>query len=114
MMGRLPAGPTTAYSTWFGTALLVPLAFASPVNLGAWSWQAWSASAFLGLGGTTIAFLLYLKGLGAIGASRASIFINLVPVFGVLFSVLLLGERLSGASVLGGVLVIAGVRLLNR
>jgi drug/metabolite transporter (DMT)-like permease len=72
------------------------------------------ATIFLGLMGTTAAFLLFLKGIGQIGASRASIFVNLVPVFGVLFSAVILGETPGAAALFGGALVIAGVRLLNR
>jgi drug/metabolite transporter (DMT)-like permease len=64
--------------------------------------------------GTTAAFMLFLKGIGQIGASRASIFINLVPVFGVLFSALILAENPGAGALLGGALVITGVRLLNR
>jgi drug/metabolite transporter (DMT)-like permease len=100
--GKMAAGAATAYSTWFGTALLAVVAFGQPVEAQTWSWMSWMSAAFLGLGGTTIAFLLFLKGLAQIGASRTSIFINLVPVFGVLFSSLLLGESLGGATLLGG------------
>ncbi len=116
MAGRIPAGPTTAYSTWAGTALV--LLFMAVEGTGAnpaeWSPRALAAIAFLGICGTTVAFLLFLHGLGQIGASRASIFINLVPVFGVLSGTLVLGERLSAATLAGGALVLAGVRLLNR
>ena len=41
-------------------------------------------------------------------------FTNLVPVFGVLLSVALLGEPLSASMLAGGALVIAGVALTNR
>ena len=74
----------------------------------------WAAAAFLGWGGTTAAFLLYLKGIGQIGPSRASIFINLVPVFGAILSSVFQGEAISGATLLGGAIVITGVRMLNR
>jgi drug/metabolite transporter (DMT)-like permease len=76
--------------------------------------QAILATVFLGVLGTTVAFLLFLKGIGQIGASRASIFVNLVPVFGVLFSALILREPPGASALFGGALVIAGVRLLNR
>jgi drug/metabolite transporter (DMT)-like permease len=69
---------------------------------------------FLGVVGTTVAFLLFIKGVTRLGASRASIFLNLVPVFGVLFSSVLLGEIPGGTTLLGGVVAIAGVRVLNR
>jgi drug/metabolite transporter (DMT)-like permease len=114
VMGKMPAVAATAYSTWIGTLGLVGYAALQPVPEAPWSATVWLASAFLGLGGTTLAFLLYLKGIGQIGPSRASIFINLVPVFGVVLSSLFLGEAISGATLLGGAIVIAGVRMLNR
>lgn len=114
VMGKIPAVAATAYSTWIGTAALVAYAALQPVPEAPWSGTVWLASAFLGLGGTTLAFLLYLKGIGQIGPSRASIFINLVPVFGVTLSSLFLGESISGMTLLGGAIVIAGVRMLNR
>jgi drug/metabolite transporter (DMT)-like permease len=79
-----------------------------------WSSRVWLATVFLGVFGTAIAFLFYLQGLRQIGASRASIFVNFVPVFGVIFSSLILGESLSGATLAGGACVIVGVRLLNQ
>jgi len=114
VMGKISAVAATAYSTWIGTAGLVAYAALQPLPEAPWSATVWLASAFLGIGGTTLAFLLYLKGIGQIGPSRASIFINLVPVFGVLLSSLFLGEAISGATLLGGVIVIAGVRMINR
>lgn len=112
--GHMGAGAITAYSTWAGTALLVLLYFGQPAAATSWSLQAILATVFLGLFGTTLAFLLFLKGIGQIGASRASIFVNLVPVFGVMFSAAILGEMPGVSAVFGGALVIAGVRLLNR
>jgi drug/metabolite transporter (DMT)-like permease len=49
-----------------------------------------------------------------IGPSRTAVFINLVPVFGVTFGAVLLGEPVLASMVIGGALVIAGVALTNR
>jgi drug/metabolite transporter (DMT)-like permease len=115
LAGRMSAGPATAYSTWMGTLLLFAMYLVQPGgSVRAWSLQVILASVFLGLLGTTVAFLLFLKGIGQIGASRASIFVNLVPVFGVLFSAVILREPQGSSALAGGALVIAGVRLLNR
>lgn len=113
VMGQVPAVAATAYSTWIGTAMLVLFAATQPLSA-PWSGKVWLSAAFLGLGGTTLAFLLYLRGIRHIGPSRASIFINFVPVFGMALSSLFLGERISGYTLAGGILVIAGVRMLNR
>jgi drug/metabolite transporter (DMT)-like permease len=49
----------------------------------------------------------------ALGASRAAVYVNLVPVFGVLLSAAILGERLAPLQAVGGVRVLAGVRLVQ-
>jgi drug/metabolite transporter (DMT)-like permease len=114
LAGRIPVVAATAYSTWMGTALLAAFGAFQPAASAVWSSRVWLATVFLGVFGTAIAFLFYLQGLRQIGASRASIFVNLVPVFGVLFSTVLLGESLSGPTLAGGACVVLGVRLLNR
>jgi len=75
---------------------------------------AWGAIAYLGLLGTALSFVWYSEAVAMIGAARATQFTNLVPVFGVLLSALLLGETVPWASIGGGVLVVAGVMLANR
>ncbi|MBS1208317.1 MAG: hypothetical protein H6R19_715 [Proteobacteria bacterium] len=78
------------------------------------SLAAWSAMAYLGLLGTALSFVWYSQAVAMIGAARATQFTNLVPVFGVLLSALLLGEPVSWVSTGGGMLVVAGVMLANR
>jgi drug/metabolite transporter (DMT)-like permease len=111
---RFPAVAGTAYSTWMGTAMLLLYGFGATNISASWNLTTGMAAVFLGLVGTSLAFLLFLQGVQHIGASRAAIFINLVPVFGVVFSSLVLGERPTLMTLLGGAIVIAGVRLLNR
>lgn len=75
---------------------------------------AWGAILFLGLFGTTLGFTWFSAAVQEIGAQRASIFINLVPVAAVLQGAVLLGERLDLSALIGGTLVIAGVLLTQR
>ncbi|GAB2876720.1 DMT family transporter [Uliginosibacterium flavum] len=75
---------------------------------------AWGAMAYMGLLGTALSFVWYSQAVAEIGAARATQFTNLVPVFGVLLSALILGEPLLWASLGGGVLVLAGVMLASR
>lgn len=60
---------------------------------------------------TVLGNLCWYSGNRLIGPSRASIFINLIPVFGTLLAITFLGERLHGYHVMGGVLVIVGLLL---
>ena len=48
------------------------------------------------------------------GAARTAVFINLVPVFAIALGVLLLGEHLEPAMLVGGAIVVAGIFILNR
>ncbi|MGC3981113.1 MAG: DMT family transporter [Steroidobacteraceae bacterium] len=66
------------------------------------------AIAVMALFGTVLAYLWFNTGIARIGAGRAAIFINLVPLFTTLIGVAL-GQSVSGAQCLGAVLVIAGV-----
>ena len=44
-----------------------------------------------------------------IGASKSSIFVNLVPVFSIILSVTILGEELMPVKIFTSLLIIAGV-----
>ncbi len=112
----LDALSLTVSVTLCGTLmLLIPAAF--EIRQGGWpaiDWQAWLALAYMGILGTSLSFVWYSQAVVAIGAARATQFTNLVPVFGVLLSVLLLGESLPWASLAGGLMVVAGVLWVNR
>lgn len=74
----------------------------------------WIALLFLGIFGTAITLVLFYAGVRRIGAARASVFINLVPVFAVALGVAILHEPLDASMIVGGALVVGGILLLNR
>lgn len=106
----------TAYASCAGFVMLLAAALTgNPAQLMPnYSLPAWGAILFLGLMGTTLGFTWFSAAVQEIGAARASIFINLVPVAAVLQGALLLGERLDLSALIGGILVIAGVMLTQR
>ena len=77
-------------------------------------WQAWTAFGYLVVFGTVIPFLWFYEGVKALGAARAAQFINLVPPLALAESVLILGEPLSSALLVGAGLVVAGLYLINK
>jgi drug/metabolite transporter (DMT)-like permease len=103
------------YSSIIGTVLLAyPAAQAGLFGrLSAITLADWTSLAYLGIGGTAIGFSLYYRGIKKIGATRAGIFINLVPVFSLLLSRMILGESIKPIVLAGGVLVLVGVSLTN-
>jgi drug/metabolite transporter (DMT)-like permease len=106
----------TAYASCAGFAmLLVTALLIDPAGLAPrYAASDWAAILFLGLLGTTLGFTWFSAAVQKIGAQRASIFINLVPVAAVLQGALLLGERLDLSALAGGALVIGGVLLIQR
>lgn len=60
-----------------------------------------------------LAFVLYVAGLRRTSAVRAGMSLTLIPIFGLLFSALLLGERLSPAQLLGSIVVIGSMVVLG-
>lgn len=115
LANRIEPLPATAYSIWAGLLMLIIYAVITQTptpNLNTPSF--WAISAYLGFIGTTLAFLLYLRGLEQIGAARTSIFLNLVPIFSVVTSNLILKEPITWPTLIGGSLALTGVRLLTH
>jgi drug/metabolite transporter (DMT)-like permease len=112
----LSALVVTAYSTAFGCALLTLTALIDDpaALLPNYAPLVWAAILFLALLGTTLGFTWFNQAVAKIGAARASMFINIVPVSAVLSGAWLLGERLELPVLAGGILVLAGVVLTQR
>lgn len=70
-----------------------------------------SALIYLSVGCSIVAFLLYNLGLRKLSASISVSLMNLVPVLGLIFSILILHESVSAIQISGGVIVIIGVIL---
>ncbi len=104
---------TTTYVCLMGTLGLLPLALWEGLPLTTLPVEAWLALAYLGLFGTVLGFVWYAEGVRTLGTTRTAIFNNLVPVFGVLLSVLFLHESIYWAVIGGGVLVVLGVAVIN-
>ncbi len=61
-----------------------------------------------------IAQIFYMRGVELIGPGRAGVFINLVPVFGALLAVVLLGEAFALYHVIALTLVVVGIGIAQR
>ena len=102
----------TLWASLIGAALLGTTAWLQGgAEIAEWSWRVWASVVFLAIGGTALAFTWFADGVKRLGAARASVFVNLVPVFAVLQAAVLLGERLELPVLGGGLLVITGVWL---
>ena len=106
----VPSLVVAAGSQVAATMMLVPLAVplwpaTSP------SLQGWAAAVILGVGCTAAAYVVYFRLIARAGPTTAMAVTYLIPVFGVSWGALLLGERLGADALVGGVLVLTGVAL---
>lgn len=112
----LPPLVAVAYSSTLGAVCLLWPALSEGLcaSMGGYPAVAWVSLAYLAIFGTVLGFLWYYEGIQAIGVTRASLYINFVPVSAVLMAFVILGEPLTLALLAGAALVTGGVFLTNR
>jgi drug/metabolite transporter (DMT)-like permease len=108
-----PPAAVAAAALTSGALLLAPLAV--------WNWPhhplpaaSWVSALLLGVLCTGFAFVLYYRLVARIGAPRTSTVTYLIPLFGVIWAWLLLGEPLTVTMALAGGLILAGVALSQQ
>jgi drug/metabolite transporter (DMT)-like permease len=99
----------TALSTFLGLPLLF---VASAIEWGTRppspSPQLVLAVIYIGLFPSVVAYLSWNEGVRRVGPGRATAFFNMLPAFGALFGVLLLGEPFGPPQLVGGALIVSG------
>jgi len=111
-------GPITYLTTtfWIGTLLLLPFAIwelsMHPTGI-RWTPSLVFIILYLGAGASVAAFFCWNAAIARLGAARASIFGNLIPVFSSIEAVWLLKEKILPAHITGMMLVFLGVFLAN-
>ena len=102
----------TFYQTLVGAVLFIPLMFAeAPIVIGPLKPSVLTALLFLSAGCSVGAVYFYNLGLRGVSAGTAAAMLNLMPVFGMLFSYLLLNETITFRQIAGAAAVILGVLL---
>ncbi len=104
----------TAWQTLFGAIGFLPLALIgglptqmpSPVQL--------ASLLYLALGCTVVGNMLYIYGLKDLSASTASVLVNLIPVFGLVLSWILMGDPVLVSQIVGCGAIIGGIALSTR
>jgi len=72
------------------------------------------ALAYVGIFPSFLGYIFYNRGVGEIGANKASLFIHLMPVFGTILSAIFLGEIPFWYHYLGIVLIFTGIWLTMK
>ncbi|MGQ3211123.1 MAG: DMT family transporter [Shinella sp.] len=71
----------------------------------------WAVVLYAGIFPSLLSQVLYVRGVEMIGANRAGLFINAIPVFGTILSVLLIGETMHPFHVVAMLLVLGGIAI---
>ncbi|HUW40618.1 MAG TPA: DMT family transporter [Rectinemataceae bacterium] len=109
--GRYGRITVTFWQSLFGLAGCVPFALTERAAWRAPGTEVVLNVLYLGILCSAVGYWLYVEALETLGAGRASVFINLIPVVSVIGAFFILGERLSGLQLAGGAVAIAGVYL---
>ena len=115
--GRLPGYSTFLVTISLGVIMLLPFTIYELMTTSVdivWSPSTIGAILYVGIVASIIAFLSWNNGVVALGANKASIYLNFIPLFAAIFAVLFLGEDLLLAQVIGGLAVICGVLLASK
>jgi drug/metabolite transporter (DMT)-like permease len=111
-----PSSEITRYQTGFATAIVVPCAAVEWLLTGGPTMHhadagAWCAAVYAGVIGLAMSNLTFNFALGKLSATTAGLALNLVPLIGVVTAIAALGEHLTAAEAVGGVLIILGLAL---
>jgi drug/metabolite transporter (DMT)-like permease len=109
----LPPAATSAATLSCAALLTLPFAIAQwPQH--AIPTQSWLSAALLGVLCTGLAFVMYYRLIARIGPARAVTVTYLVPLFGVAWAWLLLGEPLTPTMGIAGAMILGSVALSQR
>ncbi|UCD49491.1 MAG: DMT family transporter [Phycisphaerales bacterium] len=115
MRGLSPLVAVT-YSVVVGTAALFVSTCLEGLseNVSRASLLDWLAILYMAVFATVIGFVWFYEGVKRVGATRAGLLINLVPIFAVLLAFLLLKEPITASLGVGAAMVVSGVYLTNQ
>lgn len=114
--------PPINWRTLMAVPALAALVFSMPLVF--WEYSAdrlvwpdstgWIIVLYTGIFPSLVAQTLYIVGVEKIGPNRAGLFINLIPVFGMLLSVAIIGEELQFFHVVALGLALGGIAIAER
>lgn len=106
----------TAYVFLFGLIQITPLMLMENVlgSVFSYSLEAWIAIFFMALFSSVLGYLIQQVTISKIGVNKTSLFINLVPLFVLIFSYLILGDPVTYINLVSAGIIITAVVLNTR
>jgi drug/metabolite transporter (DMT)-like permease len=116
LLASYPPKYVASYTTMAGGAVFLPflvLDASMRGRIGGLDAVDWVAVVYISLIAIVVAYLLWYWGLRTLTASQTSVYIYLVPVFGVLASWIVLGAAPALFALVGGTVIVFGVVITN-
>ncbi|MHA6260812.1 DMT family transporter [Sporosarcina sp. CAU 1771] len=114
---KLPSSSTLLVTIGMGILMLFPFFMYELINPAlqiTWSLGSISAILYTGIFASIVAFVFWNTGVIRLGANKAGVYLNFIPVFASLFAITFIGESLHLFQIIGGLFVILGVILTTR
>lgn len=106
----------TAYTGLIGSMLLLPTALMMEpfsFRLTSISYPVLLNLIYITVFTGILSYIWWNQGVIKLGSNRAAVFMNIVPLAGIIFAVFLLGEHIVVSQIVGGFLIIGGIILAN-
>lgn len=103
----------TTYQTIIGTLLLLPLACTEHNEWQALSLNAWGHILFLSVCCSVLGYLFYMYVLKQLDVAITTLYLNLVPVVGVISGYFILGESVLPIQIAGGAITLVAIIIMN-
>tara|TARA_B100000959_G_scaffold168093_1_gene176099 strand:+ start:600 stop:1529 length:930 start_codon:yes stop_codon:yes gene_type:complete len=111
--GQLSSLSLITWVSFVGWFFFIPFVLAEEPWNRSWSNDEWLLIGYLGILSTALSYVFFAIGIEVIGANRASSFVNVVPVFGILSSWLWINEELGWIQLVSFGLIFFGVKMVN-
>ncbi len=111
--GQLSSLSLIAWVSLIGWIFFIPFVLAESSWDRSWNNDEWLLIGYLGILSTALSYVFFAIGVEVIGANRASSFVNVVPIFGILSSWLWINEELGWIQLVSFGLIYLGVRRVN-
>ncbi|MGM8364556.1 DMT family transporter [Virgibacillus sp. W0181] len=113
-LGELPKIQSSAFQMLFGTIGILLATIITEWNTPiAWTGTSIYYVLFTGILASALCFTVWFVILGLVDMVTATISMMLVPVFGLVLSIVLLGEKLTVSVSIGSILIISGIMIAN-
>ena len=115
VMQDFSAIEAVTYASVIGAIMLFPAALAEGMSTDIFDYSLvnWFSLFYLGFFGTVLSFVWYYEGIQKLGPSKASLFINFVPIAAIILAFLFLDEPITISLLAGAAMVSLGVYLTN-